>query len=304
MRDFVLPIETRPQPLRALPINPVLRPPVSVSRKNPFNNLGMLLLSIMHKENSPSLSAILITKNESLNIEECVRSVRFCNEVIVLDSGSTDDTVLKAKALGCEVIQTTDWPGYGLQKQRGINHATSQWILSIDADERVTLQLQEEILDAIKMDIADGYRIKRRSFFLERWMSFGGWYPDYVLRLARREKCKFDSSLVHEKMMVNGELRNLKHPLLHHAYLSIDDVLEKQKRYALLGAETIHRRYPHEISILTALGHSLWTFFRLYILQCGVLDGRAGFISATAKSQETFWKYIAARYQSRKSSFL
>lgn len=256
----------------------------------------------MNSEKFPTISAILITKNESLNIDACVKSVSFCDEIVVVDNGSTDNTALKARELGCRVVETSDWPGYGVQKQRAAGYATSEWILSIDADERITSELQNEILEVVRNTNIDGCFIKRKSFFLDRWMNFGGWYPDYVLRLARREKCKFDPCVVHEKMIVNGSLKRLKCPLLHYAYLSIEDVLEKQKTYALLGALKIRRKHPKGAGILAAVGHSLWTFFRLYVLQLGVLDGRPGFISATAKAQESFWKYVASGYQLRKSN--
>jgi hypothetical protein len=248
------------------------------------------------------LSAVLITKNEEKQIAECLESLRFCDEIIVVDSASSDRTVKIAQDFGCRVIQTTDWPGFGLQKQRALDQARGQWVLSIDADERVTPALANEIRKTIVSGTARGYFIKRKSQFLGRWMRFGGWHPDHVLRLAQREFCGFEPALVHEKMLVSGPTSRLKNHFLHYSYRSISDVLEKQKKYALLGASRLKtQRFAQaqasSISLLSAIGHSLWTFFRLYVVQLGALDGRQGLLSAIFKSQETFWKYIAVEFE-------
>lgn len=243
-----------------------------------------------------SLTAILISKNELVNITECLESLQFCDEIIVLDSGSEDGTQDIAKKMGCLVFETSDWPGFGIQKQRALSYAKSDWILSIDADERVTPELALEILHAIKSDSFKGYLVSRRSWFLSRWMRFGGWSPDYVLRLARREHSRFDCSLVHEKMLVTGLIGRLKNPLLHYSYRTVKDALDKQKRYAVVGARVLTKKRKRNIGLMTALFHSLWTFVRLYILRLGLLDGREGFISATLKSQEVFWKYLAVMF--------
>lgn len=248
------------------------------------------------------LSAILITRNEAHQIQDCLASLDFCDETIVVDNGSTDATVEIAQKLGCTVIQAADWPGFGLQKQRALDHARGQWVLSIDADERVTAELAAEIKATIAKDSAQGYYIKRKSQFLGRWMRFGGWYPDYVLRLARRDRCRFDPAPVHEKILVTGLTAKLHHHFLHYSYRSIADVLEKQKNYALLGAQRLKaqkytRSQPRAVSLISAIGHSFWTFFRLYVVQLGALDGRQGLISAIFKSQETFWKYVAVEFE-------
>jgi glycosyltransferase involved in cell wall biosynthesis len=244
-----------------------------------------------------SLSAILIVKNEGSQIAECVETLRFCDEIVVVDNNSTDQTVENARKLGCKVIVTTDWPGFGLQKQRALDNASGEWILSIDADERVTAELQAELIAAISSNAHQGYKIKRKSQFLGKWMRFGGWYPDYVLRLARRESCRFDPTPVHEKLIVDGSIGTLKHHFLHYSYRSISDVLSKQKRYALANAGKIREKKGSRASILKAVLRSAWTFLRLYVIQLGLLDGRHGFISATFKSQEVFWKYVATEFE-------
>ncbi|MBU3725062.1 MAG: glycosyltransferase family 2 protein [Burkholderiaceae bacterium] len=246
---------------------------------------------------NPRLSAILITKNEAHQLTDCLSTLDFCDEIIVVDHGSTDDTAAIAQANGAVVIQTHDWPGFGPQKQRALDRASGEWVLSIDADERVTAELKAEILRMLESSVANGFYIKRRSKFLGKWMRFGGWYPDYVLRLVKKSAAHFDPVPVHEKIIVRGQILKLKNHFLHYSYSSISDVLEKQKRYALLSAGKIRARKGNHISLVAACTRSLWAFFRLYVLQLGALDGRQGFISAIFKAQEVFWKYVAAEFQ-------
>src|SRR5690554_5647688 len=147
-----------------------------------------------------SLSVIIITKNEAHNIGDCLDSVAFADECIVVDSGSTDDTCAIARAKGARVVQTDDWPGFGPQKNRALDLATKTWVLSLDADERVTPELAREIQTSIHDSALDGYRIARLSNFCGRWIRHSGWWPDYVLRLIRRGKGRFTDSLVHESI--------------------------------------------------------------------------------------------------------
>ena len=246
------------------------------------------------------ISAVLITKNEAMNLTDCLESLRFCQEWIVLDSQSSDDTAAIAQRFGCRVINDADWQGFGIQKQRALDAATGEWVLSIDADERITPELAAEIQQAIRSNAADGYYIARRSQFLGRWMRHGGWYPDRVLRLARRANARFDPTPVHEKMLVSGRIAELKQPMLHYSYRSIEDVLAKQKTYALAGAA---KKSGAGVSggVVMALLRSGWTFVRLYGVRLGFLDGRQGLVAALAKSQETFWKYLTAAWPGDRS---
>ena len=248
----------------------------------------------------PRISAVLITKNEAANLADCLESLRFCREWVVLDGQSTDDTVAIAQRFGCKVINDADWRGFGIQKQRALDAASGEWVLSIDADERITPELAAEIQQAVRSNAADGYYIKRRSQFLGRWMRHGGWYPDRVLRLARRANARFDPIPVHEKMLVSGRVAELKQPMLHYSYRSIEDVLAKQKTYALASAA---KKSNAGVSggVMMALLRSGWTFVRLYVVRLGLLDGRQGLVAALAKSQETFWKYLAAAWPGDRS---
>lgn len=250
--------------------------------------------------NSPSISAIIITRNEADNLPECLQSLGFCSEIIVVDSNSRDGTQLLAERHGAIVISAQDWPGFGLQKQRALDAAHGDWVLSIDADERVTPELALEIIAATQTDDVNGYWINRKSQFLGKWMRHGGWYPDRLLRLARRAKAEFDPTPIHEKMLVSGRTASLAAPLLHYSYRTIEDVLAKQKNYALAAAEK-KRNAGVSAGLMAALALALWTFTRAYFLRLGFLDGRHGLVAAVAKSQETFWKYLAAAWPGDRS---
>jgi len=250
--------------------------------------------------NSPSISAIIITRNEANNLSDCLRSVAFCNEIILVDNGSEDETCAIAQARGAIIINSQHWPGFGLQKQRALDAAHGDWVLSIDADERVTPELALEIIAATQTDDVNGYWINRKSQFLGKWMRHGGWYPDRLLRLARRAKAEFDPTPIHEKMLVTGKTASLAAPLLHYSYRTIEDVLSKQKNYALAAAEK-KRNAGVSAGLMAALALALWTFTRAYFLRLGFLDGRHGLVAAVAKSQETFWKYLAAAWPGDRS---
>ena len=164
------------------------------------------------------LSVILITKNESLHIKACLDSVHFADEIIVVDSGSTDGTVEFARNAGATVIETTDWPGFGPQKSRALAAANGKWVLSIDADERITPELEKEILHAINQpDAADAYDISRRSWYCGRFIKHSGWTPDYVTRLFKRNAARFSDHIVHERVIADGTVKKLKSVMLHYS---------------------------------------------------------------------------------------
>jgi glycosyltransferase involved in cell wall biosynthesis len=246
---------------------------------------------------APLLSAILITKNEAADLPDCLASLAFCDEIVLVDSGSTDATVDIARAAGCKVTVTSDWPGFGPQKQRALALATGTWVLSIDADERISPALRAEIQAAIAREGVAGYRINRLSSFLGRWLRHGGWYPDRILRLARRSEARFSPDLVHENLLVAGPVADLAEPLLHYSYRSIDEVLDKQRRYALASAAQ-RRARGARAGLGPALVRAGFAWFRHYILKRGFLDGGHGLVAAIAKSQETFWRYLAAGWES------
>jgi len=237
------------------------------------------------------LSSIIITLNEEANIADCVASVAFSDEIIVVDSGSTDRTVELAKAAGAKVITTNDWPGFGAQKNRALSHATKPWVLSIDADERVTPELREEIQRAIAEEKFDAFDIPRKSSFCGQYMSHSGWYPDRVIRLFKREAARFSDDLVHERVVVRGNLGHLRSDMLHTTYPDLETMLVKLDRYSTASAQTMHAQGKTS-TLFGAIVRGKWAFIRTYLLRLGFLDGRMGFVLAVSVAETTYYKYL------------
>lgn len=244
----------------------------------------------------PRLSAILITKNEAADLPDCLASLWFCDEIVVVDGGSTDATVAIATAAGAVVRATEDWPGFGPQKQRALDLAGGDYVLSIDADERIPEELAREIRAAIAGGAAAGWRIDRLSSFLGKFLHHGGWSPDRILRLARRDAARFTPDLVHERLEVEGAVADLSARMIHHSYRSIDEVLDKGRRYALASAAE-RRARGRRGGLLAAILRAKWAFVRHYVLKAGFLDGAHGLVAALAKAQETFWRWLAVGWE-------
>lgn len=237
------------------------------------------------------LSIIIVAKNEAINIADCVRSAQFADEVIVLDSGSSDGTAELARSAGATVVRTDDWPGYGPQVNRGIDLATGDWFFSLDADERIGPELATEIRAAIERADVDGFRVPRSSMYCGRFMNHGGWRPDYTWRLARRGKARFTGHFLHAHLQVQGRTGTLRQPLVHYSFRSMEAVLEKLNRYSSASARDMtvsHRKG----SLGRAIWHGLWAFFRTYILRLGFLDGRWGFMLAVSNAEGTYYRYV------------
>ena len=190
------------------------------------------------------LAVVIVAKNEAARIGECVASAMFADEVLVLDSGSTDGTAQIAEAAGARVI-VTDWPGYGPQVARGFSMAAGDWVLSLDADERIPPKLQAEIRAAIASDAFDGYRLPRWSEFCGHVMHHGGWRPDRTVRLGRRAKSGFTDDFLHAHMTVDGAIGDLDESLVHHSYPNVHDVLEKLDRYSTGSARDMQVARTH-----------------------------------------------------------
>jgi glycosyltransferase involved in cell wall biosynthesis len=256
----------------------------------------------------PALSVIIITKNEAHNLADCLASVAFADERIVVDGGSTDGTADLARRLGASVTVTDDWPGFGRQKGRALALATGRWVLSLDADERVGEALARSIQAVIAAD-ADtsgqgshavsagagatlaGYELERLSSFCGQWMRHGDWYPDRVLRLFRRGAGRFTEDLVHERVVVDGPVGRLGGELLHHTMPSLDDALDKMNRYTA-GRALDKVRAGGRGGLGAALGHGAWAFVRSYMLRRGFLDGRLGFVLAVYIAEGTYYRYL------------
>jgi glycosyltransferase involved in cell wall biosynthesis len=238
------------------------------------------------------LSVILITKNEAFHLQACLASVAFADQIVVVDSGSTDNTVEIARAAGAQVIQTLDWPGFGPQKNRALAAADGDWILSLDADERVPAALAAEIQTVLATgQAADAYEIPRKSWYCGRFIEHAGWAPDYVTRLIRRGSANFSGDLVHERLIVNGTTGRLKTSLLHYSFRDFSQVLNKIDLYSTLSARQRYDRGQRS-SVGKAVLHGLAAFIRTYIFKRGFLDGSHGLALAVSNAEGSYYRYL------------
>ena len=240
--------------------------------------------------NPHSLTVVIVAKNEEGNIAQCIASASFADEVLVLDSRSHDATVHLAREAGARVIET-DWPGYGPQVARGFNLATGEWVLSLDADERIGPALRDEVQAAIRSGTHDGWRIPRVSEFCGRFIEHGGWRPDHTLRLGRRARAGFTEHFLHAHMTVDGSLGELKNPLIHFSYPNLHDVLEKLDRYSTGHARDMHARGKTG-GVWKGVLHGMFAFVRTYFVRLGLLDGRHGLMLAIYNAEYTYYKYV------------
>jgi glycosyltransferase involved in cell wall biosynthesis len=247
------------------------------------------------------LSVIVITRDEAAHIVGCLESVDFADEFIVVDSGSRDNTIELARAMGATVEQTGDWPGFGPQKNRALALAQGEWVLSIDADERVTPELAAEIQRVIALDTpdCDGYEIARLSDFCGRFIRHSGWWPDRVLRLFRRDSGRFSDAVVHEKVVLKPgrTLGRLHGHFLHYPYPDLDSLILKSNRYSSDAAAMMYAR-GKRAGVFGALGHGLWTFIRIYVIRRGFLDGRHGLVLAVTAAAGSFFRYAKLMFLS------
>jgi (heptosyl)LPS beta-1,4-glucosyltransferase len=236
------------------------------------------------------LSVTIITLNEERNLRDCLGSVRFADEIIVVDSGSRDLTLSIAREFKAQVFQEP-WKGFAGQKNSAQDKARGPWVLNIDADERVTEELRFEIQKVLQeAPPFAGFRLPRKNFFCGQWIRHGGWYPNYQLRLYRKEAGKFAAREVHEQVEVKGPVGTLDSSLEHYTYHSISDYIKRMDRYSDLSA----RQYLKEgrrVSWPEILFRSWFTFIQMWVLKKGFLDGANGLILAALYSQYTFIKY-------------
>jgi glycosyltransferase involved in cell wall biosynthesis len=235
------------------------------------------------------LSVIIITRNEAANIRACVESVAWADEIIVVDSGSSDGTPDICRELGAKVYEH-DWPGFGPQKNRALDYASGVWVLSLDADERVTPELRAQLESAMGVADMDGYYLPRLSQFCGRFIHHSGWYPDYVLRLFKRGSGRFSDDLVHESVILQGCTGKLSSPLLHYSYVTGEDVVRKIEQYSSAAARQMFDK-GKTVTGADAPVRAAWAFFRTYFLRLGFLDGMAGFNIANMNARTTYLKY-------------
>lgn len=238
----------------------------------------------------PKLSVTVITRNEAADIAAALESVAWADEILVVDSHSTDETVAIARRYTDRVV-VRDWPGYGAQKNAAATMASHDWILSLDADERVTPALADEIRRTLGTEPGmAGYRMPRVTWHLGRWIRSTDWYPDPQLRLYNRTRARWISPLVHESVAADGPVGALQHELQHYAYRDIADHLETMDRYTTLAAREMHER-GRTAGLLEMAGHPPLAFLRNYVAKGGFRDGTAGFVVSAMNAHYVFLKF-------------
>ncbi|TQQ88969.1 glycosyltransferase family 2 protein [Cronobacter sakazakii] len=238
------------------------------------------------------LSVVMIAKNAASLLPDCLASVSWADEIVVLDSGSSDDTVAVATAAGAKVFIENDWQGYGIQRQRAQQYSSGDYILMIDTDERVTPELAQAIRQVLEQpDPQAVYSIARRNLFLGRFMRHSGWYPDRVTRLYARERYRYNDNQVHESLDAPGaRVVTLSGDLLHLTCRDFASFQRKQLNYATAWAQERHQQ-GKKVSVPGIFGRTLAAFCKTLILRAGVLDGRQGWLLAVVNAQYTFNKY-------------
>ena len=254
---------------------------------------------------SSTLSVAIITLNEEANLPRTLASVRFADEIIVVDSGSTDRTLEIAKSFPNVKVFSETWKGFSAQKNSAIEKCTSQWVLSLDADEELSPELQIEMRTLLIADpSADAYMLPRRNLFLNKWIQHGGFYPDAKLRLFRRHSANFASTArfaerpVHETITFEGNLDHLHHDIIHHAYPTLESYIEHMDRYSTLGADLLYTKGKTSNSFI-AFCWNVYTvprlaFLKNFIFRFGFLDGREGLLLHMYHSTYVSWKYAKA----------
>lgn len=232
---------------------------------------------------SHQLSVVIISQNEERFIADAVKSALFADEVLVLDSGSTDNTCKIAQESGAKVLHQ-DWLGFGRQKNKAVELAKNNWVFVLDSDERITPELQLEIINTLKNPVLDGYHVARLNNFFGKYIKYCGLYPDYSIRLFNKQKGIFNEATVHESVQIQGEADKLKNHMLHLAFNTVDEFSNKQKKYAKLSQK--------KKNLVKAFISPIWTFFKIYILRLGFLEGWRGLLIAKVYAQYTFWKYF------------
>ena len=212
-------------------------------------------------------------------------------QIVVVDTQSTDRTLVIAQRYGALISSPPDWPGFGPQKNRALDLASEDWVLSLDADERLTPELRAEIKGVLDKPQTDCYAIPRLSWYCGRFMRHSGWTPDYVDRLFERGSARFSTDLVHERLIPKGPVLRLKNQMLHYSFMNLAQVQEKMERYSTASAQQAFAR-GKTASPLKAILHGAWSFFRTYILRAGFLDGPQGFSLALANAKGSYLRYI------------
>lgn len=255
-----------------------------------------------------TLSVALIVKNEELNLAECLDTVTWADEIVILDAGSDDSSIEIAKKYTDKIFVNTDWQGFGIQRQRLQEFTSGDWVLMLDADERLTPELISEIKKVVNNnDTNTVYSLARLSWCFGAFIRHSGWYPDYVTRLYAKDKANYNNKLVHEKLEFGSSIKKvkLKGDLLHFTYRDLEHYLVKSAGYAKAWAIQKQAKGKSS-SLLKAFSHGVACFLKMYVFRLGFLDGRQGLLLALLSGHSTFVKYadLWVRQQKEKSDYI
>lgn len=238
-----------------------------------------------------AISCIIIVKNEERNIAACLDALAWADEIIVVDSGSSDRTAQICASYPKVTWREHPWEGFGPQKNHALKLATGDWVFSIDADERVTPELAREVRSVTANPRYDAYRVKRKNFYRGQWVRHSGWWPDEALRLFRRGSARFNDRVVHESVQYGGQAGVLDNHLEHHSYAVAGDFIKRVDCYSSLGAQALCER-GKKAGIMNIAARTVFSFLRSYLLKKGFLDGRTGLLIAFSTAEVTFYKYM------------
>lgn len=241
----------------------------------------------MHPE-TMQLSVAIITKDEEARLPDCLRSVSFAHDIVVVDSGSTDRTVEIAREFGCRVF-FEDWKGYGPQKNSAIEKCKHAWVLLLDADERLAPGAQEVIGGVLRNPRADAYTVKRKNYLHGKWLKHSGYWPDRQIRLVNMERGAFQGA-IHERWVTDGQIQDTEACIEHYAFSNYSDMLKTLDAYSTVIAGELYAS-GRRANFLSPLFHGTGMFLKIYFLELGLLDGMDGFVTALLKAGGSFFKY-------------
>ena len=246
------------------------------------------------------ISVIIICKNEEQRIRSCLEAVAWADEIVLLDSGSTDSTLEIARAFTDKIYINTDWQGFGPQKRLAESYASHDWVLAIDSDEIVTEGLHREIIDSLESASEKTvFRINRLTYFCGKFIRHSGWHPDRIVRLYNKKNYHYNDAYVHEAVSCEGAKKiDLKEKLLHYQVLSLEDYIDKRNSYAKAWADAQYAR-GKKTNVLEIFVRSFFAFFRHYIIRLGVLDGYHGVLISVIQMQYTFNKYNFLKFRDK-----
>ena len=249
----------------------------------------------MEAQEKLPLSVAIITKDEEERLPNCLKSVTFADEVLVVDSGSADGTVALAKSFGARVLVEA-WRGYSGQKQFAVDQCLHDWVLILDADERVPQETTQVIMRELARNdtTISAYGFRRKNYLHGRWIKHCGWWPDRIVRLVNRRAGEFDGRPVHEKWITEGNVKELDTVIEHLSFRNYSELLAKMENYSNLASKELFEKEAN-VNALTPIFHGLWMFLRTYFLELGVLDGFDGLVISTTNAGGSFLKYAKAR---------